>query len=100
MSLSYNHWTIGWKSNPWGGIISIADILNNQRGYGVRFHRLWCLWLNDWDGYSKKQHTGSCDNTEQSFPDTFRLPARQGREERATNLMSEIIIPVVDLQPF
>jgi hypothetical protein len=34
---------------------------NNQRGYGVRFHRLWCLWLNDWDGYSKKQHTGSCD---------------------------------------
>ena len=118
MCLSHEHWTIGRQSNPWGRIFSIVDVLNDHRGYRVRVHKLWCLRLNDWDSYGKKQDTGSCDNTEQSFPDSFRFPARQGREECATNLlgrgnrvrppipqvfsereayMSEIIKPVVDL---
>jgi hypothetical protein len=87
LSLGHYDWTICWKPDPGRRIISIAEVLDNHRWYWVWFFGFRCLWLDYWDCYGKKQHAGGCYYTKKSLPDVLGLPAGQGWEECATNLL-------------
>ncbi len=79
--------TIGWKHYPWGGLILVANLLDDHRGHGVGLSGFGPLGLNNRDSDREEEDAGCGNHSQQPLRDAFGFPASQGREKRTANLL-------------